>query len=142
MARSKAVGGNGNGNENRRVTKRTRPTAGLLPPNVRRHAHVLCVLAKAKPKVVKELLSGADVSLLKAISECSYNVLQGRVKLTSEQKRRLSRYKTVLRTIVAKNTSCKRKKALAQKGGFLGALLGTVAPFILKAIGGTLFGRG
>lgn len=140
MARSRTGAVNGSLSNHRKTTKNT-PTTRLLPKNVRRHAHVLCVLAKAKPKVVKELLSGADAGLLKAISECSDNVLQGRVKLTSVQKRRLARYKTVLRTLVAKKTSCKTKKALAKKGGFLGALLGTVAPFILKAIGGSLFRR-
>lgn len=112
-----------------------------LPRNVRQHAHVLCVLARAKPKVVRPLIAGADPSLLKAISECSHNVLQGRVQLTAQQKKRLARYKTVLRTLVAPRTSNKTKKALAQKGGFLGALLGAVAPMIIRTLGGLFGGR-
>ena len=109
-----------------------------LPVNVRKHAHVLCVLAKAKPKVVKYILANSDKSLLRAISECSYNVLRGRVALTSSQKQRLNRYKTALRTLTQKRTSLVRKRALSQKGGFLGTLLGAVAPLLIQTIGGLI----
>ena len=115
--------------------KRKSPSK-VLPPGIKRHAHILCVLAQAKPKLVKQMIAGAEPGLLKAISECSYNILKGKVRLTSPQKKRLCRYKTALRTIAQPKTSIKTRKALAQKGGFLGALLGTVAPLIVSALSG------
>ena len=108
----------------------------VLPPNLRRHAHVLCILAQVKPKLVKQMIAGAEPGLMKAISECSFNVLKGKVRLTSTQKKKLCHYKTTLRTIAHPRASVKTRKALAQKGGFLGALLGTVAPLIVSALSG------
>lgn len=113
---------------------KTRGSKGL-PKNIKRHAHVLCVLAKAKPKLVQQLIAGAEPGLLKAIAECSHNVLKGHVSLTPRQKRRLSRYKTALRTVAARRTTNTTRKALFQKGGLLSALLSTVAPLIVSAIG-------
>ena len=105
-----------------------------LPPNIRRHAHILCVLAQAKPKVVKQLVASADPSLLDAISECSHNVLKGHVHLTALQKKRLAKYKKALRTLATKKTGNRQRRALSQKGGLIGSLLGVVAPLIAKAI--------
>ena len=103
-----------------------------LSRNVRRHGHILCVLARAKPKVVKQLVAEADPALLQAISECCRNVLSGEIPLTDLQKRRLAKYKTALRTLAAKKTSNGQRKALSQKGGLLPALLGVAAPLIAK----------
>ena len=105
-----------------------------LPSNIRRHAHVLCVLAQAKPKVVKQLVAAADPGLLDAISECSHNVLKGHVHLTTAQKKRLTKYKTALRTLATKKTGNRQRRALSQRGGLLGSLLGVVAPLIARAI--------
>ena len=92
-------------------------------------------LSKAKPPVIRTIIKGADKDLVNTLCECGLNVLKGNVPLSSTQKKRLVRYKTVLRTIARRNTSLKQKKALLQKGGFLGALLGPV----LGVLGNLLF---
>lgn len=119
-----------------------RKVSTRLPPSVKRHAHMLCALAQAKPRQVKQMIAVAEPNLLKTISECSFNVLQGRIPLTRTQKRRLSRYKTALRAIASRRVSTKQRKVLAQKGGFIGALLGTLTPMIVSALTGLAGRRG
>ncbi|PVD35100.1 hypothetical protein C0Q70_06381 [Pomacea canaliculata] len=93
---------------------------------------MLKLLCGAKPKVIKEVLKGASPDLIKAISECSLNVLKGHVHLTPAQKKRLCKYKEDLRLLARRNTSVKRRKQILQKGGFLSFLLKP----ILGALGG------
>lgn len=95
---------------------------------------MLKMMARAKPAVLKAMLNGASPDLVKALCECSMNVLRGNVKLSSHQKKRLSRYKQGMRALSRGNTSMKRKKQILQKGGFVGALLKPV----LGVLGGLL----
>ena len=101
---------------------------------VGRIASMLRFLCGAKPSVVKAVLKGASPDLIKALSECSLNVLKGHVRLTSAQKRRLCKYRQNLRLLARKGTSTKHRKRLLQKGGFIGALLKPV----LGVLGGLL----
>lgn len=106
-----------------------------MSKRVKKHAAIIQWLSKAKPPIVRAVIKGADKDLVNTLCECGLNVLKGTVPLSPSQKRRLVRYKQVLRTLVRKKTSIKRKKALLQKGGFLGAILGPV----LGALGHLLF---
>lgn len=101
---------------------------------VRQNATMLRFLCGAKPALVRAVMKGAPPDLIKAISECSLNVLKGNVHLTPAQKRRLCKYKRNLRLLAKKTTSTKEKKKIIQKGGFLGALLKPV----LSVLGGIL----
>jgi hypothetical protein len=101
----------------------------------------LCVLAKAKPKLVRQIVAGADPSLVKTISECSYNILKGHVRLTDGQKKRLSRYKNALRALADRKTTTRQRKALMQKGGFLPILGSLLAPVLGTVLGAALGGR-
>ena len=42
---------------------------GVIPCNLRRHADAICIQAKAQPKVVKQLVAGADKNLINTLSE-------------------------------------------------------------------------
>jgi hypothetical protein len=95
---------------------------------------MLRFLCGAKPSVVKAVMKGASPDLMKAISECSLNVLKGNVRLTQAQKRRLCKHKQSLRLLAKKSTSTKQRKKILQKGGFIGALLKPV----LSVLGGIL----
>lgn len=114
-----------------------------LPANIRKHAEVLVMLARAKPQLAKQIIAGADQSLLKSISECSLNILKGVVPLTPKQKSKLRRYKNRMRSLATTTSkrNAKEKKALLMRGGFVGALLGTVAPLLVSALGGLLFNK-
>ena len=105
-----------------------------IPAALKRHADVLCVLAKAKPKLAKQLIAGAEPSLVKTLSQCSKNILRGNLPLTTTQKRKLSRYAKSLRTLSTKSGTVKKKKALLMKGGLVGALAGAVAPLLLNLV--------
>lgn len=97
---------------------------------LRKNAPLLRMLSKAKPRSVKALIKTADKDLVHTLCECGLNVLKGNVPLTANQKRRLSRHKGTLRALVRKGQSEKKRKALLQKGGFLGALLSPVLGFL------------
>lgn len=116
------------GRVRRRATTRR---CSRVPKTLQKHAELLCVLSKAKPRLVKQIISGAEPSLVKAFTECSYNLLQGNVPLTKTQLTRLRRYKAALRSLAKKNASLRTKKAILQRGGFIGALLGPVVSSIV-----------
>lgn len=94
------------------------------------------MLRDAKPAIRKTIIKTGDKELLTCLCECSKNVLKGNVPLTTNQKSHLRRHKRALRELALKKTSKKKKVALIQKGGFLGALL---TP-ILSLLGGWLGG--
>lgn len=98
-----------------------------MSQHVKTNAHLLKVLANSNPKLRKSILQKASVGLLRSLCECCLNVLNGNVKLSSHQKRKLSRHRNKLRTLADHRVSTrKKKKLLIQQGGFLGALLGPV----------------
>ena len=104
--------------------------------HVKSNAHLLKVLAECSPELRKSILQSASNSLLTSLCECCLNVLNGNVRLTSHQKRKLVRHKHKLRTLADRKIARKRKKQLLiQQGGFIGALLGPV----LSTLAGLLF---
>ena len=104
--------------------------------HVKSNAHLLKVLSECSPELRKSILQSASNSLLTSLCECCLNVLNGNVRLTSHQKRKLVRHKHKLRTLADRKVARKRKKQmLIQQGGFIGALLGPV----LSTLAGLLF---
>ena len=105
------------------------------PPSLKKHAKVICLLAKAKPKAIRNIISSADKDLIKTVNACAYNVLKGNVKITPAQKKRLRRYRESLATLSLKKTPLKTSRALLMKGsGLVTALLGTIAPLLLNTV--------
>ena len=95
--------------------------------NVKSNLELLRALQKIDSTHRINILKNADIRLIDAICECALNTLKGTVPLNSQQKRNLSRYKKLLRTLVQKKSSWKRKRLqLVQtgKGAFLPVLLG------------------
>ena len=108
-----------------------------MSDNVKNNAHLLKILSNCKPKMRKAILEHASPSLLKSLCECSLNVLNGNVRLTTHQKRKLSRHKRKLRALADRKIAVRHKKSmLVQEGGFIGALiqpiLATLAGLLLK----------
>ena len=118
----------------RQSQRRRRRPAGVLPVNLRRNADAICVLAKAQPRLVKQLIAGADQNLVKTFSECASNILRGNLPIRPDQKRKLSRYANSLRALNRRKTGHKSKKVLLMKGGFAGALAGVLAPLLINAV--------
>ena len=105
---------------------------------LKKHADTLHFMAKAKPKVNKALIEARDKELINCLCECALNVLKGNVPLSHDQKRKLARHKTGLRTLIAPKTSVNKKKKVLQTGGFLpallGPILGVVGPLLSKIL--------
>ena len=109
-----------------------------MSARVKKQAPVLLALTKGDPSVRKAILRGADKELLRCISECALNILNGNVPLKPAERKALKKHKNKLRRIVDKKTSLKKKQKIVQSGGFLplllGPLLSVIAPLAGKAI--------
>ena len=113
---------------------------GGVSKSLKKHAQILCLLAKVKPKVIKALIAASDNSLIQTISSCSSDILNGIYSLTPSQKNRLKRYRCSLRKLTEKRVSTSTKRALLMKGGsLLPVLIGTIAPLLIKSILPRLF---
>lgn len=107
-----------------------------------KHKDYLSLLSKSKSKKRRHLLIDlANTAEIKAIAECILNILSGNIRLKSNQKKKLKRYRSALRDVANKHYSTKQKKyILRQKGGFLPALL-PLAISALTSIVPALFGK-
>ena len=103
--------------------------------NVKNNLELLKALQKIDSSQRANILKNADMKLIDAICECALNTLKGVVPINSQQKRNLSRYKKLLRMLVQKKSSWKRKRTqLVQtgKGAFLPVLLGVALNGLLN----------
>lgn len=108
-----------------------------MSKRLKRNSLWLKYLSRSKPSMRRAMIKAADKDMVDTLCECCLNVLNGNIPLTPSQKKKLSKYKLTLRGLVrSKKTSYKRKKKalLTQKGGFLGALLATLAGAVLPQI--------
>lgn len=106
-----------------------------MPASVTTHKDFLRALHLLKPKYRKALLNVSKNAEINCICECIYNVLKGKILLQEKEKSKLSKYKNILRKLVAKGKSKVRKNIIIQKGGaFLPIILGAVLSTILSSI--------
>ena len=77
-----------------------------------KQADAICILAKAQPGVIKQLVAGADKDLINTLSECAANILNGNMILQPHQKQRLSRHADALRALRRQTVSQHGKNAL------------------------------
>lgn len=72
-------------------------------------------------------MRAADPELIKAICDCSMNILNGNVPVGKADKQRLERYKKELRAMSCPQRKLAlKRKFVIQRGGFLPALLGAI----------------
>lgn len=103
--------------------------------SIKTHKDLLNALHTLKPKYQKALLKSCDEEEINCICECIHNVLKGKVPLEEKTRKKLKKYKDVLRKLVRKSTSKIRKHIIVQKGGsFLPLIIGS----ILSALVGSL----
>lgn len=107
-----------------------------MSARVKRNFDLLKWLCHCKPQAMKSVVRHVDRDVLDTICEVCLNILKGNVPMSAEQKKRLSKHKqTVRRLASSSRSSDKVKRALVQKGGFLGALL----PALIGGLGSLLF---
>lgn len=96
---------------------------------VKKNINLLRAISLMTPRQRKSVLKTADKDLIQSVCECAYNLLQGNVSVTPQVKRKLSKYKAVLRRLVKKGEKFKSKKRfIIQQGG------GFVLPILLSAV--------
>jgi len=102
---------------------------------VKSNYHTLHVLKTAHPKLSKAIINNCNKELVNSISECILNVLNGNVKLSGCNSRKLRKYEALLRKVADKRVPLSNKKKLiVQRGGSLLPLLSAVLPAIAKLI--------
>lgn len=97
---------------------------------------LLELLTKVNVKSRKKILNNCDSNLIKAITECVFNVLRKNVQLTQKRIDKLKKYKGTLRKLANSKKNIKeKKKIIVQKGGnFLPLLLSPIVSYLLEKI--------
>jgi len=96
---------------------------------VKSNYHALHVLKTAEPRWRKALITICNKELVNCISECVLNVLNGNLKLSDCNTRKLQKHKSELRTVADRQVSLPgRKLPIVQRGGFLLPLLSAILP--------------
>ena len=85
--------------------------------------HKIHVLRSASKKMRKTILAHADKTLILSIIECALNVLKCNCEINSENRKKLIKYKHILRQLCDKSVKLKTKKK-----GFIIQLLSAVLP--------------
>ena len=110
-------------------------TSNKLPARVKRNASFIKLLIQAKPRMIKQYVKHASKDQISCLLDCCLNVLKGNVHVTPCQMRNLRRHKNNLLTVVKKKTADKKRRAISQKGGFLGAILKPVVQTVGALLG-------
>ena len=96
--------------------------------SVRIHLPSLQLIQFAKPQLRKSIISNCDVALIKTILECIQNTLNGNIKLTANEAKKLKKYKTILRKLLRDPGNLNKKRNLILQNG------GSFIPTLLKPI--------
>lgn len=105
-----------------------------MQQRLKTYKDLLSALHTLKPKYRKALLESCDEKDINCICECIHNILQGKVELKEKEKKKLNKYKNVLRKLVRKGTDHLRKKILIQRGGaFLPIILGSILSSLVSS---------
>ena len=107
----------------------------MVSQRLKKHDNELVYLQKTRPCIRNHLITKADRSLVDCMCECADNILRGTVPLTNS--RRINS-REIRRIESKKSVSLKKKKAILQKGGFLGSLLAPIASVVALLLS-TLF---
>jgi hypothetical protein len=110
---------------------------------LKRNFHVLKALYKSKPSRRRELLANADSDLVHSLCDCSKNVLNGNIPLSSNRKKQLKRHRKLLRTLANPSVPFGTRSRIIkkQRGGFLPllpALLGPIIGVVGNLLGGLI----
>lgn len=111
-----------------------------MSASLKRNAPLFIRLARTRKRLTKKQVADCCTQdFVKAVGECCWNVLHGRVPLTAVQKRKLARHKTALRRLSdSKTPIATRQRYLQQKGGgfggFVKALFGPLVSKVLVPI--------
>jgi hypothetical protein len=95
---------------------------------MRKNINFLAALKRASPEKKRAMIRKSTQPQISTLSEISKNILHSRIPLTPKQKRKLCKYKRLVRRMASRKTKYKNKKKALLRGGQLG-----VIPLLLTA---------
>jgi len=99
----------------------------------------LRLLARSSSKRRKVLLHQATKEELTALFEICLNIIKGNIPLNTKQEKTLKHHRKLIRQLADKKNSFQSKKNIVfQKGGAIGAVVGTVANLVLPLLASLL----
>ena len=100
------------------------------------HLPFLCSCFKSSGKQRRDMITTANRGQIESISEIALNLLKGNILVPKSSFEQLKPHKDKLLYLIRKKPSLKQKKqVLNQKGGFLPALAGLIAPLAVDLLG-------
>ena len=81
---------------------------------IRNHIHFLKYLSLATAQQRKQLLSSVSTEQVNAITEITYNLLQGNIKLRESDYLCLSKFKSTFRKLVSREETHRQREAQDQ----------------------------
>ena len=99
-----------------------------MSKNIKKNLPMLIVLHSSSKAEKKELLKHLKPDTIKAICECSINIINRNLKVSDQEERKINRNRDKIRELVNPKTSQKKRKEilLQERGAFLASLLAPV----------------
>ena len=99
-----------------------------------KNLQTLNILKNCCTRTRNKVLKNSNNSLIKLLSECVCNTLNGSIKLRPKDKRHLKTYKNTLRKLSKTKSLKGKRQILIQKGGFLQYILPSAIAIITSLI--------
>ena len=100
-----------------------------------KNAAALRALSRANKAVRNSMLSHASMDLVMTLVQLATDIIKGNIALSSVQLRQLRPYERLLKRFIASRTSLRERRAILQKGGFIGILLKPLLGLLGGALG-------
>ena len=105
---------------------------GKASSRIQKHKDFIKVLLKAKPKLRQALLTHSDTDCIRCLCDIVFNIRTGKISLSSKERKKLKKYKMLMKNVTTKNVPLKRRRSIfIQKGGGLFTIL---LPAVLSAV--------
>ncbi len=98
----------------------------------RANARVIHALSKTSPKRMKEFVNETDDKFINFMWKCAEKIRKGEI---SCNRKKLNKYFTQIKR---QPRNFREKQTYLQSGGFIGALVATLAPLAINAIAGAI----
>ena len=102
------------------------------------NANILRYLKYCKPSVRKHLIGCADRNLIQCFYKILLNIIKKNIKISKTQLKNINAYKHLIKIIIGKRYSLKKKREALQTGGFVSAIIAPVASLIASLIGNAI----
>jgi hypothetical protein len=96
---------------------------------VQTHIAIFKIITKANKVLQQKIFQIVDKEFVETLSECIHNFLNGRIKISKSQVKKLKKHQTLLRTIGDLSISVNIKKKIINNKGHL-----FIRPFLINVI--------